>query len=86
MTDIGRDGEIVGLKSGTNGGSCEEYLSCDASLHVGDLVRFRLVMLEVQGGAPFEALQVLKIKYGTEGCHVGFTSKAHIKRSKKKRV
>jgi hypothetical protein len=29
-------------------------------------------MLEVQGGAPDEALKVLKIKDGTEGCHVGF--------------
>jgi hypothetical protein len=29
-------------------------------------------MLEVQGGAPVEALKVLKIKDGTEGCHVGF--------------
>jgi hypothetical protein len=31
-----------------------------------------LVMLEVQGGAPVEALKVLKINDGTEGCHVGF--------------
>jgi hypothetical protein len=29
-------------------------------------------MLEVQGGAPVEALKVLNIKDGTEGCHVGF--------------
>jgi hypothetical protein len=29
-------------------------------------------MLEVQGGAPVESLKVIKIKYGTEGCHVGF--------------
>jgi hypothetical protein len=72
MTDTGRDGEIVGLKSGTSGRSCEAHFCCGASLHVGDLVRFRLVMLEVQGGAPFEALKVIKIKDGTEGCHVGF--------------
>jgi hypothetical protein len=72
MTDNGRDGEIVGLKSGTSGRSCEAYLCCGASLHVGDLVRLRLVMLEVQGGAPVEALKVLKIKDVTEGCHFGF--------------
>jgi hypothetical protein len=71
MTDVGRDGEIVGLKSVKNGRSCEAHLCCGASLHVGDLVRFRLVMLEVQGGAPVEALNVLNINYGTEGCHVG---------------
>jgi hypothetical protein len=29
-------------------------------------------MLEVQGGTPFEALKVLKIKDVTERCHVGF--------------
>jgi hypothetical protein len=72
MIDAGRDGEIVGLKLGTNRRSCEANLCCGASLHVGDLVRFRFLMLEVQGGAPVEALKVLKIKYGTEGCHVGF--------------
>jgi hypothetical protein len=72
MTDVGRDGEIVGLKSGKNERSCGAHLCCGASLHVGDLVRFRLVMLEVKGGAPVKALNVLKIKDGTEGCHVGF--------------
>jgi hypothetical protein len=71
MTDTGRDGEIVGLKSGTSGRSCEAHLCCGASLHVGYLVRFCLVMLEVQGGAPVEAFKVLKFKDGTEGCHVG---------------
>jgi hypothetical protein len=72
MTDTERDGEILGLKLGTRGRSCEAHLCCGASLHVGDLFRFRLVMLEVQGGSPLEALEVLKIKDGTEGCHVRF--------------
>jgi hypothetical protein len=31
-----------------------------------DFVLFRLVMLELLGGAPVEALKVLKIKDGTE--------------------
>jgi hypothetical protein len=48
MTDTGRDGEIVGLKSGTRERSCEAHLCCGASLRVGDLVRLRFVMLEVQ--------------------------------------
>jgi hypothetical protein len=72
ITDAGRDGEIVRLKSGTHKRSCEAHFCCGASLHVGDLVRFRLVILEVQGRAPVEALKVLKIKDGTEGCRVGF--------------
>jgi hypothetical protein len=72
MTDAGRDGEMVGLKSDTNGRSCEAHLCCGASLHVGDLVRFRLVILEVQEGTPVEALKVLKIKDCTKGCHIGF--------------
>jgi hypothetical protein len=66
MTDAGRDDDIVALKLGTNGRSCEAQLCCGASLHVGDLVQFRLVMLEVQGGAPVEALKVLKINDDTE--------------------
>jgi hypothetical protein len=69
MTDPGRDGEILGLKSGTNERSCESHLCCGASLHVGDLVRFSLVILELQEGAPVESLKVLKIKDGNERCH-----------------
>jgi hypothetical protein len=72
MPATGRDVEIVGLKLGTSGRSCESHLCCGASPHVCDLVRFRLVMLEVQGGAPVKALKVLKIKDGTKGCHFGF--------------
>jgi hypothetical protein len=36
-------------------------------------------MLEVQGGSPVEALKVLKIKDGTEGCHVGFLPRQILK-------
>jgi hypothetical protein len=74
MTDAGRDGEIVWLKSGTNGRSCKTHFCCGASLHVGYLVQFHLIMLEVEveGGADVEAMKVIKIKDGTEGCYVGF--------------
>jgi hypothetical protein len=72
MTDAGRDGEIIGLKAGTNGTSCEAHLCSGASLHVGDLVRFCHVKLEVEVRSDVEAMEVIKIKYCTEGCHVGF--------------
>jgi hypothetical protein len=39
-------------------------------------------MLEVQRGAPVEVLKVLKIKDGTEGCHVGFLSRQILKGSR----
>jgi hypothetical protein len=72
MLNSERDGEIVGLASGSNGRSCEVHECCGAAIRVGDLVRFRLTMLEIEGGEPVEALKVLKITDGTEGCHVGF--------------
>jgi hypothetical protein len=42
-----------------------------ASFNVGDLVRFRLIMLEVEGG-DVEAMKVIKIKDGIEGCNMWF--------------
>jgi hypothetical protein len=40
-------------------------------------------MLEVQGGAPVEALKVIKIKDDTEGCRVGFLPRHILKGSRR---
>jgi hypothetical protein len=71
MPDEVRDGEIVGLESSTNGRSCGSHECCGKYLCVGDFVRFRLVILEGDGdGQDTEVTKVIKIKDGTEACHV----------------
>jgi hypothetical protein len=84
MSDEVRDGEIVGLESSTNGRYCGYHGCCGKHLCVGDLVRFRLVILEGDGdGQDTEAMKVIKIKYGTEACHVGFLQRYIVKGSMK---
>jgi hypothetical protein len=71
MPDEVRDGEIVGMKSSTNGRSCGSNECCGKHICVGDLVIFRLVILEGDGdGQDTEATKVINIKYGTEAYHV----------------
>jgi hypothetical protein len=79
-----RYGEIVGLESSTNGRSCGSHECCRKHLYVGDLVRFRLVIIEGDGdGQDTEAMKVIKIKDGTEVCHVGFLQRYIVKGSRK---
>ncbi len=41
------DGEIVGLDKPDNGHSCNMHECCGCHLRVGDIVRFKAVVLEV---------------------------------------
>ncbi len=76
------DGEIVGLDKPENGRSCNMHECCGRHLHVGDIVRFKVVVLEVcyedtdEGGELDQRLeQVVKavvIVDGAEMCTVGF--------------
>jgi hypothetical protein len=68
---MGRDGEIVGLASGESGRACESHEICGHHLAVGDLVKFKVVVLEQEGEVETK-IKVIKIRDGTEGCHVGF--------------
>jgi hypothetical protein len=87
MPDGVRDGEIVGLESSTNGRSCGSHEWCWKHLFVGDFVRFRLVILEGDGdGQDTEAVKVIKIKDGTEACHLGFLQSYIVKGSRKKEL
>jgi hypothetical protein len=80
MPDEVRDGEIVWLESSTNGRSCGSHECCGKHLCVGDLVRFRLVILEgSDDGQDTEAMKVINIKDGTEACHVGFLQRYIVK-------
>jgi hypothetical protein len=87
MPDEVRDGEIVGLESSTNGRSCGSHECCGKHLCVGDLVVFCLVILEGGGdGQDTEAMKVIKIKDGTEVCHVGFLQRYIVKGARKEKI
>jgi hypothetical protein len=87
MPDEVRDGEIVELESITNGRSCGSHECCGKHLCVGDLVIFRLVILEGDGdGQDTEAMKVIKIKDVTEACHVGFLQRYIVKGARKEEL
>jgi hypothetical protein len=44
-----RDGEIVGIASGESGCTCENHDVCGELLVVGNLVKFKLVVIKVDG-------------------------------------
>jgi hypothetical protein len=46
---------------------------CGELLDVGDLVKLKLVVIEVEGEEE-EEIKAIKIRDGTESCHVGFLS------------
>jgi hypothetical protein len=84
MPDEVTDWEIVGLESSTNRCSCGSHECCGKHLCVGDFVRFRLVILEGDDdGQDTEAITVIKIKDGTEACHVGFLHRYIVKGSRR---
>jgi hypothetical protein len=84
MPDEVRDGDIVGLESSTNGRSFGSHEACGKHLCEGYLVRFRLVILEGAGDVQdTEAMKVIKIKDGTESCHVGFIQRYIVKGARK---
>jgi hypothetical protein len=49
---MGRDGEIVGLGSGESDRACESHDICGNHVSVGDLVKFKVVVLEDGGWRP----------------------------------
>jgi hypothetical protein len=80
-----RDGEIVGLHSGTHGRSCERHEACGLEVEVGSIVRFKMdvIMVDRAGGiqvdevapgnqVPETVLKVVLVEDGRETCHVGF--------------
>jgi hypothetical protein len=51
---MGYDGEIVGLASGESGRACESHEICGHHVAVGDLVKFKVVVLEEEGGVGYQ--------------------------------
>ena len=82
---MGRDGEIVGLASGESGRACESHEICGHHLAVGDLVKFKVVVLEQEGEVETK-IKVIKIRDGTEGCHIGFLLRHIVHGSRKEEV
>jgi hypothetical protein len=87
MPDGVRDGEILELGSSTNGRYFGSHDCCEKHLCVGDLVSFRLVILEGDGDdQDTEAMKVIKIKDGTEACRVVFLQRYIVKGSRKEEL
>jgi hypothetical protein len=74
-----RDGEIVGIKNATNGRSCSAHLVCGEHLRAGDLIRFRSMVVDVDGDTE-RAVAAVRILDGTETCIVGFLPRSIVKR------
>jgi hypothetical protein len=86
IPDEVRDGEIVGLESSTNERSCGSHECCGKHLCVGDLVIFRLVILEggIDGQDTY-TMKLIKIKDETEACHIGFLQRYIVKGAMKEK-
>lgn len=71
--------EIVGLQGRTHGRSCHLHDCCGQFLKVGDVVRLKRACLhDTEAGTSEEAIKVVKIVQGTEGCTVGFLPRSVI--------
>jgi hypothetical protein len=68
---MGRDGEIVGLASGESGRACESHEIWWHHVAVRDLIKFKVVLLEEEGVLETK-IKAVKIRDGTESCHIGF--------------
>lgn len=66
-----KDGEIVGLKSSSNGRSCESHDCCGEHIEPDHLIRFKLATVDINGKTE-EAIKAVRIRDGTESCTVGF--------------
>ena len=80
---MAKDGEIVGLKGTSNGRSCVSHDCCGAHVTLDDLIRFRLSVADVDGKIE-EAIQVIRIRDGTESCTIGFLPRNIVKSGKEK--
>jgi hypothetical protein len=69
--------EIVGLHHNSQGRSCTMHTHCGKHVLEGDVVRLVRVVLRVnEMKEPEEAIKLVKIIDGTEGCTVAFVPRA----------
>ena len=67
-----RDGEIVGLKGTSNGRSCGQHTCCGSCLQEGDLLRFKVGVVQHEDGMVETVVKAVLIWDGTKTCTVGF--------------
>jgi hypothetical protein len=65
------DFEVVGLYRSTNGRSCCQHEFCGAHLQIGDVVRLVGTVVTVSDEIE-EAIKIVRIMDGADGCTVGF--------------
>jgi hypothetical protein len=80
-----KDGEIVGLLESSNGRSCASHECCGKHIFPDDLVRFRLAVANVEGRIE-QAIQVVRVRDGSESCTIGFLPRNLVKSDKDKYV
>ena len=71
--------EVVGLHGQTNGRSCERHECCGRAVVVGDVLRIKRGVANINGSIQ-EAIKFVSIRDFTEACTVGFSAKATHKR------
>jgi hypothetical protein len=77
-----RGGEIIGIAIGESVRTCESHEVFGELLDVGDLLKFKRVVIEVDG----EEQDAIKIQDGTESCHVGFLTRHFVHGRRKEAV
>lgn len=66
------EGEIVGLRGTGNGRMCEiHYNGCGCNVKVGERIRFRSFVVEMEGNEVF-SIGAVKVSDGVESCLIGF--------------
>ena len=66
------DGEIVGLRSSSNGSACEQHTCCGMNVAADALLRLKIDTLELEEGLPKTVVKAILIWDGTETCTIGF--------------
>ena len=72
--NVGSCIDVVGLKAGESGRSCERHLICGVKVVEGSVLRTRV--LELATGL---AIAIFIIEDGIESCRVGYLKKRHVK-------
>ena len=68
-----RDGEIVGLKGTSNGRPCGQHTCCGSCIREGDLLHFKVGVIQHEDSMVETVVKAVLIQDGTEMCTVGFT-------------
>jgi hypothetical protein len=69
------EGEIVGIRGTSSGRNCQQHPDgCGASLQVGEIFRFKRIVVEVEG-TEIISIGAVKVVNGIDTCLIGFLPK-----------